>query len=224
MRRALLAEDDSVLREAIAELMRSRGLVVMEAASAREAIPLLAHAPDLVFADVRLAGDSAFALFEAAAALSPAPIKIAISGVATPEESFRLARYGVRRYLQKPVSLAAIWAAIQSARQEPPDLRSLVQDSVGHVSLRELQNNLRLLMFQQALGLAKGNRSGAARLLRVSRQAVQQLVRRSRPAAATPPAAAQASLRPSARVPSSVAGTAAMSAAGDARDARRDRW
>ena len=160
--------------------MRSRGLAVSEASSSREAIPLLAKAPDVVIADVRLAGDSAFALFEAAMGLSPAPIKIAISGVATPEESFRLARYGVRRYLQKPVTLAAIWSAIQSARQEPPELHALVPDCVGHVSLREFQNRMRLVMFEQALGLAKGNRSGAARLLRVSRQAVQQLVRRTR--------------------------------------------
>jgi DNA-binding NtrC family response regulator len=181
MRSALLVEDEPALRAALATLMRSRGLTVMEAASARDAIALLVHAPDLVIADVRLAGDSAFPLFEATMSLSPAPIKIAISGVATPEESFRLARYGVRRYLQKPVTLAAIWSAIQSARQEPPDLRALVQDSVGHVSLRELQAHLRQLMFRQALGLAKGNRSGAARLLRVSRQAVQQLLRSTQP-------------------------------------------
>ena len=180
IRRALLIEDDARLRAAIGNLMRSRGLHVVEAASAREAIALLSPTPDLVLADVHLAGDSAFTLFEAAMDLSPAPIKIAISGVATPEESFRLARYGVRRYLQKPVSLAQIWDAIQSARQEPPELHALVQECVGHVSLREFQNRLRLVMFEQALGLAKGNHSGAARLLRVSRQAVQQLVRRTR--------------------------------------------
>lgn len=178
IRRALVVEDDAALRSAIAKLMRSRGIAVSEAASAREAIGLLSSAPDLVLADVRLKGDSAFPLFEAAMALSPAPIRIAISGVATAEESFRLARYGVRRYLQKPVSLARIWAEIQAAREETPDLRSLVQDSVGHVSLREFQRKLRLVMLEQALGLAKGNRSGAARLLRVSRQAVQQVVRR----------------------------------------------
>jgi DNA-binding NtrC family response regulator len=179
IRRALVVEDDAALRAAISHLLRSRGISVAEAASAREAIALLAPAPDLVFADIHLAGGLAFPLFEAAMSLSPAPIRIAISGVATAEESFRLSRYGVRRYLQKPVTLARIWAEIQAAREEPPDLRSLVQDAVGHVSLRELQRKLRLVMLEQALGLAKGNRSGAARLLRVSRQAVQQVVRRS---------------------------------------------
>jgi DNA-binding NtrC family response regulator len=178
IRRVLLVEDEASLRSAIARMLQSRGITVIEAASAREAIDRLAPAPDLIFADVHLAGDSAFKLLEAAMALSPAPIRIAISGVATAAESFRLARFGVRRYLQKPVSLAQIWAEIEAAREEPPDLRTLAQESVGHFSLREFQKKLRLVMLEQALGLAKGNHSGAARLLRVSRQAVQQVVRR----------------------------------------------
>jgi DNA-binding NtrC family response regulator len=178
IRRVLLVEDEAALRTAIAGSLRSRGITVIEAASGREAIERLAPVPDLVFADVHLSGDSAFKLFEAAMALSPAPIRIAISGVATAAEGFRLASYGVRRYLQKPVSLAQIWAEIEAAREEPPDLRTLAQESVGHVSLRELQKKVRQVMLEQALGLAKGNHSGAARLLRVSRQAVQQVVRR----------------------------------------------
>jgi DNA-binding NtrC family response regulator len=178
IRRVLLVEDEAALRTAIAGALRSRGITVVEAESGREAIERLDPVPDLVFADVYLSGDSAFELFEAAMALSPAPIRIAISGVATAAEGFRLASIGVRRYLQKPVSLAQIWAEIEAAREEPPDLRTLAQESVGHLSLRELQKKVRQVMLEQALGLAKGNHSGAARLLRVSRQAVQQVVRR----------------------------------------------
>jgi DNA-binding NtrC family response regulator len=177
IRRVLLVEDEAALRTAIAGALRSRGITVVEAESGREAIERLDPVPDLVFADVYLSGDSAFELFEAAMALSPAPIRIAISGVATAAEGFRLAGLGVRRYIQKPVSLAQIWAEIEAAREEPPDLRTLAQESVGHLSLRELQKKVRQVMLEQALGLAKGNHSGAARLLRVSRQAVQQVVR-----------------------------------------------
>ena len=111
-------------------------------------------------------------------ALSPAPIRIAISGVATAEESFRSSlATACAATIQKRV-VGAHLGEIQAAREETPDLRSLVQDSVGHVSLREFQRKLRLVSSSRALGLAKGNRSGAARLLRVSRQRCSKVVRR----------------------------------------------
>jgi DNA-binding transcriptional LysR family regulator len=43
--------------------------------------------------------------------------------------------------------------------------------------MRELQTEVRRVMVEQALAKAEGSRSGAARLLSVSRQAVQQMVR-----------------------------------------------
>jgi DNA-binding NtrC family response regulator len=178
--RALIVEDDVTLRAAIARLLHSRGLQTVEASTVREALLLLTPAPDIIIADFRLPDATALKIFEASCALWPAPIKIALSGRATPDEAFRLARYGVRRYLQKPVALATIWDAILQVREEPPDLRPLVQDTVGHVSLRDLQRSVRIVMVRQALALAKGNHTGAARLLRVSRQAVQQLMRRHR--------------------------------------------
>jgi len=172
-----VVEDDQRLRGAIARLLHGRGLAVLEAGSAREAIAHLAHAPDLVLADVRLPDQPAIAVFRACNALWPAPIRIALSARASPAEAFALGRLGVRRYLQKPVSLARIWEEIQAACAEPPDLQPLVQDSVGHVSVRELQRSVRDVMFRQAMAIARNNRTRAARLLRVSRQAVQQVAR-----------------------------------------------
>ena len=43
--------------------------------------------------------------------------------------------------------------------------------------MREMQRSVRRVMVKEALAQADGNRSGAARLLEVSRQAVQQIVR-----------------------------------------------
>jgi DNA-binding NtrC family response regulator len=178
LRRVLVVEDHRELRALLARFLRERGLHVLEACSAREAMRMLAPPPDLILLDVRLPDGSVFPVLEASASLWPAPIKIALSGAATPEDAFRLARYGVRRYLQKPVSLAALEEAIAAACEEQPDLRPLVQDSVGHVSVRELQRDVRSVMLRQAMAIAKGNRSNTARLLRVSRQAVQQFLRR----------------------------------------------
>jgi DNA-binding NtrC family response regulator len=177
LRRALVVEDDERLRLAIARMLRGRGVAVLEAGTAREAIAHLISAPDLVLADVRLPDQPAVAIFRACALLWPAPIRIALSARASPAEAFALGRLGVRRYLQKPVSLARIWEEIHAASSEPPDLQPLVQDSVGHVSVRELQRSVRDVMFRQAMAIARNNRTRAARLLRVSRQAVQQVVR-----------------------------------------------
>ena len=43
--------------------------------------------------------------------------------------------------------------------------------------MRELQSDVRRVMIEQALAKARNSRSGAARLLDMTRQAVQQIVR-----------------------------------------------
>lgn len=61
----LLAEEDVLVRVAVAGYLRDCGLTVIEAASGREAKTVLQHGPeiDVLFADARLAGDdNGFAL------------------------------------------------------------------------------------------------------------------------------------------------------------------
>jgi DNA-binding NtrC family response regulator len=101
----------------------------------------------------------------------------AISGIASAEQAFRLAQLGVRAYLAKPFSLDDLTAAVERILQEAPEFAPLVRASVGRVPMRELQGRVRHLMIDQALARAEGSRSGAARLLDVSRQAVQQVAR-----------------------------------------------
>jgi two-component system response regulator RegA len=126
---------------------------------------------------VMLPDGNAFTVLEQAQKLTPAPIRIAMSGEASAEEAFRLAGFGVRRFLQKPVSLAEIWEAVCKANEEAPDLSPFVQESVGHVSLKALTGTVRSAAIRQALAIARGNRTRAARILQVTRQAVQQMVR-----------------------------------------------
>lgn len=179
LERVVVVEDDAVLRGSIARVVESWGLRAEQAATAAEARSMLAGppGPDLMIVDVHLPDDTAFELIEETRALTPAPIVVVMSGKASPDEAFRLAQQGVRAYLAKPLSLDELEQAVMAACAEPPSLEPLISASVGHIPMRELQRQVRSVMVKEALALASGSRSGAARLLEVSRQAVQQIVR-----------------------------------------------
>ncbi len=180
LERALLIEDDVALRAAIARVIQGWGdLKIFEAGTAGEAKALLADGlkPDFILIDVRLPDESAFSVLEAIRDLSPKPILVAMSGKASADEAFRLAGYGVRTYLNKPFSIQEFTSAVETACEEVPDIEPLITAQVGLVPMRDLQRDVRRVMVKEALARAEGSRSGAARLLHVSRQAVQQMLR-----------------------------------------------
>ena len=86
---------------------------------------LLAARPDLIIADVCLPDGSAVSIFEAARDLVPAPIKIGISGQASAEQAFELARLGVHGYLAKPFTLEDVARVLRRwvgrRRVSPPE-------------------------------------------------------------------------------------------------------
>jgi CheY-like chemotaxis protein len=172
----LVIEDDPDQARAIARLLGARGIRSREALTSHQALAMLLPAPDLIVIDVHLGDELAFSVLEATMSISPVPLKVAISGLATPDEAFRLASFGVRSFLQKPFSAKQLNDAIDQALLAPPDPTALLPDVVGHRSVREVQGDVRTVMVRQALALTGGSRSGAARLLRVSRQAVQQMI------------------------------------------------
>lgn len=184
--RVLIVEDNVPLRTAIAALLRDSGAEVLEAGTERDAIALLNPPPDLIICDVYLPDGSALKILETALHLSPEPVKIAVSGHASAEEAFQLAKLGVLAYLAKPFSLAELSGTIERVLEAPPDIDTMLRASVGQVPMRELQQRVRKVMVGQALALTRGSRSGAARLLDVSRQAIQQITRGNRERAAAP--------------------------------------
>jgi DNA-binding NtrC family response regulator len=127
--------------------------------------------------DVRLPDGDAFTVLEHAIQTTPGTMRIALSGAASSDDGFRLGQFGVREFLQKPASLDDIWDAIQRAAEEPPDLKPHVQQAVGYGSLRELLAMVRAEAIKYALLISRGNRTDAARILQVTRQAVQQMLR-----------------------------------------------
>ncbi len=175
--RALIVEDDELFRRSLVRFCRPLAKDLVEAATVAEARVALAKRPTLVLLDVRLPDGSGLEVVELANDLRPAPLIVAFSGEATPPESFRLAQLGVREFLQKPFDLEQLEGALARSQEAPPALQPLVAGAVGHIDLGDVKAQVRQTMVRQALAMTKGNRSAAARLLGVSRQALQHIVR-----------------------------------------------
>jgi two-component system, response regulator RegA len=175
--RVLIVEDHKPLRQAIARAARTWGAEVLEAGTVREGRALLARLPDVVIVDVALPDGQAQPIVEDAVRMRPVAAVIAMSGQASAEEAFQLARSGARRYLPKPISLEELTRSVEEALGDRPSLDPFVAAHVGNTPLREVQGEVRRVMIEQALAKARNSRSGAARLLDMTRQAVQQIVR-----------------------------------------------
>ena len=115
---------------------------------------------------------------ERAMTCAVAPTIVAISGSASPAVSFRLAQMGVRSFLAKPLRLEELERTIDDALARPPDLRPQVRAAVGRASIQDVEEQVRTIMVDEALARAGGNRRMAAKLLNISRQLLQHILRR----------------------------------------------
>jgi two-component system, response regulator RegA len=175
--RALVVEDDDVLGRAITRALEEWGNEVTWCTTLADALTATRTPPDLVIIDVALPDGSGVTLARELSRQRPAPLVIAMSGRASASEAFQLGALGVRGYLPKPVSFTDLVATIDSLLETAPDLSPLLVASVGRRGFQDVQEQVRRTMAEQALAVARGNRTEAARLLGVTRQAVQQLIR-----------------------------------------------
>ena len=100
-----------------------------------------------------------------------------MSGAATPEEAFALGRLRAQAYLEKPFGLTELEAALNARFSEGDELALVSASLVGTVGLVAARDILRESMSVQAMAATGGNQAHSARLLGVSRQAIQQLLR-----------------------------------------------
>lgn len=177
--KVLVIDDDTHLRTALRHAFVAEGYTVRDGATVAEAVLALDEGvPDLVVTDVRLPDGSGIDVVRAATARAPMPIVIAISGKASPSEAFAVAEAGARAYLEKPLSFRKLLEEVERARTSPPLLDSLLKAQVGHVDLRAFSEEVRIGLVKEAIARAEGNVTQAAKLLKVTRQAVQHTRRR----------------------------------------------
>jgi two-component system, response regulator RegA len=178
----LVVEGDSEMRRTLGRALSEHVQPVETSASMAEAKAALRRfQPELMLLDVELADDSPFEFLREVGRKGPVPAIIAMSGVASPEEAFHLAKLGVRSYLTKPVTPESLERAIHQAIYEKPDIIPHLRAAVGLLPMHEVERAVRSTMIQEALARSRGSRSGAARLLRVSRQLFQHMLRRQDP-------------------------------------------
>jgi DNA-binding NtrC family response regulator len=173
----LVVDDDEGVRETIVRAASEWRVTAFAANDARTGRSALACRPDLVFVDVRLPDASGITVIQAALCMRPIPAVVAMGEDASPEETFELARLGVCGYLCKPLSLAAIRSVKESITSRRCVVHVFAAACVGKETLQDVQAGVRKSMVEQALAMTAGNRTEAARLLGVSRQAVQQIIR-----------------------------------------------
>lgn len=175
---ALIVEDNSGLAAALAETVREWTSEVQVATSVRTARRTLESLrPGLILLDYRLPDGDGLEIAELAQSLRPRPVVVALSGEATAEESFRLARAGVADFLAKPARLEDVRRVIRGALARIPDPTIEARSAVGRVPIFEVEVGVRLAMIEEAFARSGGSVNGAARELGISRQALQQMLK-----------------------------------------------
>ncbi|HEY2514061.1 MAG TPA: response regulator [Polyangiaceae bacterium] len=176
--RALVIADDPWLRRALRRAVREVFPCTVELSS-RLRRPARSNF-DLVVLDVDLLSGQSFPLVESVIAWRPRPLTIVLSANAPASSAFELGRLGVESFLQKPFTLTELRSALTGAVGRRPSVESLGRSWVGRLELRAAQLDLRRGMLDQAMELSNGNLSRAARILSVSRQALQRTARATR--------------------------------------------
>lgn len=177
LRHILLVDDDELFLRAVARALEARGEQVERCSTVKDGLDALARRPRLVLVDVRFPVGNGIEIVEAGLLLRPAPTIIAVSGEASTAEAFRLAQLGVRGYLTKPVSTDELLAVVQNPAGEGVNIDLHLAAEVGNTPIHQVQERVRRVMLEQALALTGFNITAAARLLGISRQAVQHMTK-----------------------------------------------
>src|SRR6266478_365550 len=119
LKHLLLVEDETPLRQAIAEQLNGRGYRVQQAESGEEALAKLAEfAFDIIVTDLRLPGVDGSAVIEAAVARYPEIIAIVVTGYGTVKDAVDAIRRGAWDFLYKPFQIDELLYTLDSALEQ----------------------------------------------------------------------------------------------------------
>jgi two-component system response regulator PilR (NtrC family) len=112
----LIAEDEQVLRESLAELFRGEGFEVLEAPDGKAAAAILLQKPaDVVMSDIRMPEMDGLALLAQVQKIAPETPVIMLTAYGTVETAVAAMRAGAVDYLLKPVDFNDVLAKVRRA-------------------------------------------------------------------------------------------------------------
>jgi DNA-binding NtrC family response regulator len=134
-RHVLVVEDETPLRQAIAEQLSDRGYRVEQADSGEAAVARLAEfAFDVILTDLRLPGIDGSAVVEAAVARYPDIVAIVITGYGTVKDAVEAIKRGARDFISKPFQIDELLHVLDAGlerrrlRSENEYLRSQLEE------------------------------------------------------------------------------------------------
>src|SRR5215471_11963500 len=119
LKHLLLVEDETALRQAIAEQLTDRGYRVKQAESGEAALACLAEfAFDIIVTDLRLPGIDGSAVIERAVARYPHIIAIVVTGFGTVKDAVEAIKRGARDFVSKPFQIDELLHVLESAIEQ----------------------------------------------------------------------------------------------------------
>jgi DNA-binding NtrC family response regulator len=123
----LVVDDDATIRDTVAEYFESVGYQTRSAMTATEARQMVAaHAPDVALVDLRLPDASGLRLLEALKADDPEIEVIFLTGHADVATAVKAMQQGAADFLEKPVDLESLGAAVERAGERARMRRELL--------------------------------------------------------------------------------------------------
>src|SRR5216117_3594643 len=118
-RHLLLVEDESALREAVAEQLTDRGYHVEQADSGETAVERLADfAFDIIVTDLRLPGIDGAAVVDAAVERYPEIIAIVVTGYGTVKDAVEAIKRGAWDFVSKPFQIDELLHVLDAALEQ----------------------------------------------------------------------------------------------------------
>lgn len=181
-RAVLFVDDQPLVASTFCRVARRRWVDAIEvhtASTCDDAIEIAAtHAIDLAIVDIRLGDEDGSATVAALVSAIPRPIVVATSAQSTREEVGRMFAAGACGFVEKTLDERML-GAIEQLADRPVSVTATAASLTGRVPLHRAEASLRHAMVSEALARAGGNRRIAARMLGISRQVLQHMMRTS---------------------------------------------
>jgi two-component system response regulator PilR (NtrC family) len=161
----LIVEDETVLRQSLAELLNEEGYEVIEAADGKAAYEMALDRPvDLVLSDVRMPVMDGITLLGHILKIAPQTPVIVMTAYGTVESAVAAMRAGAYDYLLKPVQFDDVLLKVQRALQFSEMSRSqrviteqLAEESTFHNLVGNSRSMLKLFDTVRKLSTVKSN-------------------------------------------------------------------